>query len=419
MLLDNIGIALTALKSNKLRSLLTMLGIVIGISAVIAIMIVGDAVNSSVEDSFNSLGANAVTFYTTIKDFEDDSDFVYRERKNKDMLSEEMITDINERFKGRIDGILLSTGVGTAEITERSKSVETSVTGLNAAQLKSNDLTILAGRTLGSQDFSNATKTVLISDKAAKKLYGENYEAAIGKPVEAKIGSKIFTFTVVGVYEYQQNAYSYGYYDSDSTELYLPLRTAFSLTNTDMLFDSFKVLTASGEDQNVLIDEINTYVNDRYYSNNDIYQIEGYGLQSYMDETKQAVDKIKIAIAAIAAISLIVGGIGVMNIMIVSITERTREIGTRKALGAENSSIRLQFITEAIVICLIGGIIGILIGNGLGAVASKMLIQKAGTASLKAIMGCVLFSSAFGVFFGYYPANKAAKLNPIDALRYE
>ena len=220
------------------------------------------------------------------------------------------------------------------------------------------------------------------------------------------------------MYEYQQSPYSY-YYGSDSTELYIPLRTSFGQTNSDILFDSFSLKTAEGEDQNALISEIQTYVNNRYYKSNDFYNLEGDGMQSYIDESKESLNKIKLAIAAIAAISLIVGGIGVMNIMIVSITERTREIGTRKALGAENSSIRAQFITEAIVICLIGGLIGILLGNGLGAVASKMLIQKAGTASIKAVAGCVLFSAAFGIFFGYYPANKAAKLNPIDALRYE
>lgn len=418
MLLDNIGIALTALKSNKLRSFLTMLGIVIGISAVIAIMIVGDAVNASMMESFNSLGANNANFYVTMKERSEEAFENYREMKPKDKINEEMLTDINEHFAGRLDGIMLSNSIGNADLSVRSKTTTASVVGINAATLSSKDAKILAGRALNAEDFSKAAKTALISDKSAKKLYGSNFDAAVGKPIEATIGNKLFTYTVVGVYEYQQSPYSY-YYGSDSTEFYIPLRTSFGQTNSDILFDSFSLKTAEGEDQNALISEIQTYVNNRYYKSNDFYNLEGDGMQSYIDESKESLNKIKLAIAAIAAISLIVGGIGVMNIMIVSITERTREIGTRKALGAENSSIRAQFITEAIVICLIGGLIGILLGNGLGAVASKMLIQKAGTASIKAVAGCVLFSAAFGIFFGYYPANKAAKLNPIDALRYE
>lgn len=129
-------------------------------------------------------------------------------------------------------------------------------------------------------------------------------------------------------------------------------------------------------------------------------------------------DTVKLAIAAIAAISLLVGGIGVMNIMMVSITERTREIGTRKALGAPNFTIRMQFIVEAVVICLIGGGIGIALGIGLGAAASQML-GYAAKPSVFAILAAFSFSMAIGVFFGYYPANKAAKLDPIEALRYE
>ena len=130
------------------------------------------------------------------------------------------------------------------------------------------------------------------------------------------------------------------------------------------------------------------------------------------------INMIQLALSVIAGISLVVGGIGVMNIMLVSITERTKEIGTRKALGATNSSIRLQFITESVVICVIGGIIGIILGIGLGTVAVKLMGYEAAV-SIESIIIAVGFSMAIGVFFGYYPANKAAKLNPIDALRYE
>ena len=141
-------------------------------------------------------------------------------------------------------------------------------------------------------------------------------------------------------------------------------------------------------------------------------------MTSMMNQMNTMIGAIQLALSVIAGISLVVGGIGVMNIMLVSITERTKEIGTRKALGATNGSIRLQFITESVVICLIGGIIGIIFGIVLGTVAVKLMGYEA-SVSLSSIVIAVGFSMAIGIFFGYYPANKAAKLNPIDALRYE
>ena len=146
--------------------------------------------------------------------------------------------------------------------------------------------------------------------------------------------------------------------------------------------------------------------------------IERYTMQEQAEMANEQLGMIKMVMGGIGAISLLVGGIGVMNIMIVSITERTREIGTRKALGATNGSIRMQFITEAIVICLIGGIMGLGLGVLLGG-AITSAIGFPGKLTMENIIFCLLFSMGFGIFFGYYPANRAAKMNPIDALRYE
>lgn len=159
-------------------------------------------------------------------------------------------------------------------------------------------------------------------------------------------------------------------------------------------------------------------MNHRWYGSNESFEINAMSMESVIESMTEMLSTVSLAIAAIAGISLLVGGIGVMNIMLVSITERTREIGTRKALGAANGSIRLQFIMEAVVICLIGGAIGILLGIGIAAAVTS-LMGYAVSPSVPGILLSVSFSVFIGVFFGYYPANKAAKMNPIEALRYE
>lgn len=228
-----------------------------------------------------------------------------------------------------------------------------------------------------------------------------------------------YTFRIVGVYKYEQSAISFSTAsDKDlATSLYIPLSTAKQLTGASRGYSMITVQAAVGESSTEVAAEVKNYLA-RYYRTNENYTVTAISMDSMISSVNSMMNTLSVAIAVIAAISLLVGGIGVMNIMLVSVTERTREIGTRKALGATNGNIRIQFVVESVIICLVGGAIGIVLGAVMGYVGSGLL-KNAVLPGIGAIALAFGFSLAVGVFFGYYPANKAAMMDPIEALRYE
>ena len=424
---ENILLALNGLRANKMRSLLTMLGIIIGIASVIAIMTLGDSISKSVEDSMSSMGANNITMgvsqkSTTTETTASGMTFSRGPRmtqmSEEDYISEEMLADILERYPEQISGFALTESIGSGTAQKGSATASVSATGVNAENLVNADLTLLAGRTLTERDQDEARKVALVSDLMVENVFGTADIDAIGQTIDVLFDDRYYTYTIVGVYEYEESAFSSSSSEDTETTLYLPLQTARNQTHNNDGYSQLTVLTVSGTDAVSFCTTLEEYMNNRYYNNNESFEISTMSLESVIESMTEMLSTVSLAIAAIAAISLLVGGIGVMNIMLVSITERTREIGTRKALGAPNSSIRLQFITEAIVLCVIGGMIGILLGVGIAAAATN-LMGYAVSPSVDGIVLSVSFSVFIGVFFGYYPANKAAKLNPIEALRYE
>lgn len=419
-LYENARLAWSGLLANKMRSLLTMLGIIIGIASVIAILTVGDGMTGAVYGSMGSLGANNIEVYVRVKE-QPDGSYIYTEYSEGDYITDEMLDALQARYPGAITSIATYQMMDSGKVQRGSDYANVSMMGINEGLLATQSLELVAGRNLLERDIDRARNVAIVSDKLVNNMFGGDVNAALGQEVVVYTNqSGIYSFTVVGVYKYETNSMMGASNASEkdiSTNLFIPISTAKRLTHADDGYDDMLLTTAQGVDNITFTDQIVDFLN-QYYKNNQYFQVAAYSMESMLKELNSMLGTITLALSVIAGISLLVGGIGVMNIMLVSVTERTREIGTRKALGATNSQIRAQFVVESMIICLIGGAIGILLGGTLG-YAGSSLLQMPSMPGLSSIAVSVGFSLAIGLFFGYYPANKAAKLDPIEALRYE
>ncbi|SMB93288.1 putative ABC transport system permease protein [Peptoniphilus asaccharolyticus DSM 20463] len=414
-ILENIKMALEGLKLNKMRSFLTMLGIIIGIASVIAILTIGQAMSKSVADGFDKLNKNM--FQVKLKPREGYNWYDIQER---DYFKPEDTELIKQRFGNFIKFIVIQGNGKSAKIkTEQGKNLKVNINSSTEGAKEIQKLKMLTGEFYNEEDVQAYRDVCIISDKVAQGLFG-GYSEALGKEVEVDTGSGIYVYRCKGVYKNEVvNFGAFGGQNEDSTVLYIPYTVGVrDFENNDQTFMSFTVITNRAEDIDSVSKEIEKYFNENKFLENEAVQAEAKSIDSELQQITSIMSNVKLAIGGIAAISLLVGGIGVMNILLVSVTERTREIGVRKALGATSKDIRGQFITESIIICIIGGIIGVLLGGLLGYFASS-LMKLPTLPNIFSIAIAVGFSMSIGIFFGYYPANKAAKLNPIDALRYE
>lgn len=401
LILENILLAFAGLKANKMRAALTMLGIIIGISSVIAITIVGDAVNHSVMTSMEDMGAGNISVSVQQKD---DGSGEYQEiaMKQKDFITNNMVEKMTAYFDSKIKTVGLSEQAGSGKAKEGKNYANIDMLGVNQGYLKSNKPILLSGRLFTDRDQQESKRVALVSDKFAENVFHKRPEEIIGKRVDIEAGNKYYNYTIIGVYKYQKPAYSMDTVSDRErkTNFYLPLKTVFLQNRKESGYRNIDVVAGSGVDSGVLADEISGFMNETFYKDNQNFTVSAYSMEAMMAETKNMLSMIQKAIAGAAAISLLVGGIGVMNIMIVSITERTKEIGTRKALGATNGFIRLQFITEAIVICLAGGLLGVGLGLGAGLAGAKIMGFH-GSVSIKVILGCLLFRLCLGYFLDF------------------
>ena len=379
---ESIRLAFEGLRANKMRAVLTMLGIIIGIAAVIGILTVGDGLSGYINSTMSDLGASSIIVTLQEKDREAVSSedmmsmMVMKQPETTDLMTPEMIAAMQEQFAGRLAATSLSESAGSGKAKDGRLYANVSAMGVNEGYFTVNNVKLSEGRFLQQKDDDGRRMVCVVSDRLVGNLFDGDQKQALGQEVLVQLSGGSYTFRIVGVYKYEQSAISFSIAsDKDlATSLYIPLSTAKQLTGASRGYSMITVQAAVGESSTEVAAEVKNYLA-RYYRTNENYTVTAISMDSMISSVNSMMNTLSVAIAVIAAISLLVGGIGVMNIMLVSVTERTREIGTRKALGATNGNIRIQFVVESVIICLVGGAIGIVLGAVMG-LCGKRTVEK-------------------------------------------
>lgn len=401
---EYIKIALMNIKSNKGRSVLTMLGIIIGIASVIMVMAIGNGVREQINDELESIGSGLIELMldTTLE-----STTMRFAQEDFELIQEKV-----EHVKGATP---VMGAWGTADGPKGNFEAMATAGNEGLQYYSGNGGNVVKGRYFTKADAESGNRVCVIPESSAVSLFGTT--DVVGLSFELTLYGDSQELTIVGIRE--DNATSFVNSGANQTvNVELPI----SVMGNDFYFyiDEFSDMAIFAESTEYCTEVAQNAV--RLLENK--YQVRGENqiiVQSITDmsaEVGSILGIVTVFVSLVAAISLLVGGIGVMNIMLVSVTERTREIGIRKALGARTGSILLQFLAEAGIITMLGGVIGIILGIMLGNLICSIIGLTAST-QISTIIGATLFSSAVGIFFGIYPAKKAAKLSPIEALRHE
>ncbi|WP_366923545.1 ABC transporter permease [Metallumcola ferriviriculae] len=392
-ILESIRIALEGVWSNKMRSLLTMLGIIIGIAAVITVVAVGQGGRALLMQEMESFGSNLFVIYVPW-----DSDHP-RQADDITLRDVQVLKELIPEIK-----LMAPSYYTRDEIRGGRINKQVSIQGTNADYSVVRNVNIISGRFMSEDDVQSTRRVAVIDEAFAREMFGSN--EAVGKRIHLRNNA----LWVIGVYRPHESFLS----GDQGNNVFIPISLAHNFYGRWVN----QLEGQSTERTNVYatVDKAVNLMERRHDAAEGKYT--GVTLEQEMQMANQITGVMALIISAIAAISLLVGGIGVMNIMLVSVTERTREIGIRKALGARRRDILTQFLIEAITICLLGGSIGMIVGIG-GAFLIAMIAKWPPMVSWVTVMIAFLFSAMVGIFFGIYPANKASKLDPIDALHYE
>lgn len=406
MLLENMQMAFMALRANKMRSVLTMLGIIIGIGSVISIVSIGDTMRSMFSGLYQDIGLTQA--YVCIGYWMDDV-------RQSDYFTMDDLERIEDAFGDRITYIDSAASASAEALAGRNR-MKVRYSGIDYRYQQVQPVDILYGRYLNEGDIIGRKQNAVLEKKTAVQLFGT--ENAVGRSFRTELYGNVQEYTVIGVYEKKMNAFQQMMMGgpSDTGAAFIPW-TLLTWPNDYFYYcHLFADESMTETELNQFYDELLSYVARlKGREKEDFYLETAIGQMGQVDSIMAGLSA---AVGGIAAISLLVGGIGIMNIMLVSVTERTREIGIRKALGARTRDVMLQFLTESAILSACGGIIGILLGSGIVA-AIGAAIGVAAVIRPGVILLAVSFSAVVGIFFGMYPASKAAKADPIEALRYE
>jgi putative ABC transport system permease protein len=396
-----------AMSANRLRTFLTMLGMIIGVGAVILMMAIGEGAQQSIKRSIDSMGSNLFVILSG-------SSSTSGSRSGSGNSSALNINDANA--VGDLEDIaaIAPISTGNAQIIFSGNNWNTSIIGTSPTYFSIRGWNVDSGELFSDADILSANRVALIGKTVAENLFGDDIDP-IGKTIRIKKSP----FTILGVLE--SKGQSFDGRDQDDT-IIVPITTAQRKLFGNQIPGSVRMIMAQAKSEKymgVAEDAINDLIRQRHnIRENAESDFSVRNLTAMAKTASETAKTMSMLLGAIASISLLVGGIGIMNIMLVSVTERTREIGIRMAIGAREKDILLQFLLEACVISIVGCVIGVALGLG-GALLVKKMVGAEILISMQSIVLAFSVAASVGVFFGYYPASKAAKLHPIEALRYQ
>lgn len=384
-------LALANILYDKMRSLLTMLGIIIGVAAVIILISLMNGMTNMMTESFAEMGLTTITVSTT-------------NRGGNRTIDEDEIYTFRDEHPELIEGVSPSCNLSMATVKVGENSVTTTATGVSEEYADMKDLVLQSGRFLQYQEIASYKRVCVIGTYIQQELFG--FSSALGENIKINGNS----YRVVGVLQEEDDSTS----GSTDDVIYIPYTTAVRLSRTGTV-SSYTLTATSQKNVTPAVTALEAMLLEKL-GDEDYFKVTD--MLSLLDTATEMMDTMKILLVCIAGISLLVGGIGIMNIMLVSVTERTREIGIRKSLGAKGRDIMSQFVIEAATVSGVGGVIGIVLGAVLAITFGNMLGLTA-YPSVGAILLSFSVSVGIGILFGYLPAKNAAKLNPIDALRHD